>query len=117
MFRSKIFGILLAEQRKTGFEFVTSKDTRCRSLQQLWNVVPTIELAKRPNVFTDGAKLRQVMEDIRNGADPLTLKKDIVSAIDPSLTPEEKAAALRMMAADNKPPHRRICCKNERGLS
>ncbi len=93
---------LLAAQRKTDFEFVVSEHPDAEVVAALERRA-TIEIQKNPNVFTDGSRLKQAIQDLRSGADPEIVKKDIVSAIDSSLTPEEKAAALRLLAQDNQP--------------
>lgn len=62
------------------------------------------EVENNPNVFTKNKEeIDKIREQIRNGVSETQLQEYITNAINPALTPEEKAAALSLLSAENKP--------------
>jgi hypothetical protein len=62
------------------------------------------QIDRRNDLFVDNKEaIAKLMQDVRNGADPVKLEREIANAINPSLLPEEKAAAMLLLARENEP--------------
>ena len=62
------------------------------------------QIDRRNDLFIDNKEaVAKVMEDVKNGADPVKLESEIANAINPSLLPEEKAAVTLLLARENEP--------------
>ncbi|HEY9714505.1 MAG TPA: hypothetical protein V6C72_13645, partial [Chroococcales cyanobacterium] len=88
---------------RSTFDFARGQTPDPEVVQALQNRA-IYEVEHNPNAFTDNkAALQAVIDDVRQNGDKLKLERDVTNSIDPSLTPEEKAAALLLLAQQNEP--------------